>query len=79
MRQRRWGNDMFGMTATEFVVMNNTDRDALREPLEAVEGARGELRAHRRLRQHREREAVRRGERRRQVGAGGQGAQGWKS
>ena len=32
MRQRRRGNDMFGMTATEFVVMNNTDRDALREP-----------------------------------------------
>ena len=28
-----FGNDdMFGMTATEFVVMNNTDRDALREP-----------------------------------------------
>ena len=23
---------MFGMTATEFVVMSNTDRDALREP-----------------------------------------------
>ena len=23
---------MFGMTATEFVLLNNTDRDALREP-----------------------------------------------
>ena len=23
---------MFGMTAAEFVVLNNTDRDALREP-----------------------------------------------
>ena len=32
MRQRCRGNDMFGMTATEFVVMSNTDRDALREP-----------------------------------------------
>ena len=32
MRQRRRGNDcanMFGMTATEFVVLNNADRDAL--------------------------------------------------
>ena len=35
MRQQRRGNDcanMFGMTATEFVVLNNADRDALHEP-----------------------------------------------
>ena len=28
----KMASTMFGMTAAEFVVLNNTDRDALREP-----------------------------------------------